>query len=127
MNVHGLDHIVLNVTDVERSLAWYTGLGLRAERVDEWRAGRVPFPSVRVDERCVIDLFGEPRTGENMNHVCLVVDADDVAAVVADERFTVVGGPGRRWGAQGDGTSVYVTDPDGNTVELRCYDRPGAA
>ena len=123
MNVRGLDHIVLNVADVERSLTWYTELlGLRAERVDEWRAGQVPFPSVRVDGGCVIDLFGESRTGENMNHVCLVVEPDDVAAIAADDRFTVVAGPARRWGAQGDGTSVYVTDPDGNTVELRCYD-----
>ena len=44
-----------------------------------------------------------------------------VARVVGDGRFEVVDGPGSRWGAQGDATSVYVTDPDGNVVELRRY------
>ena len=57
-----------------------------------------------------------------MNHFCLVVDRADVDAVADDDRFDVVDGPGPRWGARGDGWSVYVTDPDGNTVELRSYD-----
>ncbi len=123
MDVHELDHIVLNVADVERSLAWYTELlGLQPERVDEWRAGDAPFPSVRITDGCIIDLFAVERTGENVNHFCLVVGAGDVEAVANDERFTVVDGPGRRWGARGDGTSVYVLDPDHNVVELRTYD-----
>ena len=123
MNVSGLDHIVLNVADVDRSLAWYTDLlGLEGDRVDEWRAGRVAFPSVRVDDGCVIDLFEVERSGDNMNHFCLVVDRADVDAIATDDRFTVVDGPGPRWGARGDGWSVYVLDPDGNTVELRSYD-----
>ena len=122
MQVHELDHIVLNVSDVERSLAWYVGLlGLEPDRVDEWRDGKVPFPSVRLNPRQVIDLFAVESTGTNMNHFCLVVDRSDVDAVVADARFEVLDGPGHRWGARGDGWSVYVTDPDGNTVELRSY------
>jgi catechol 2,3-dioxygenase-like lactoylglutathione lyase family enzyme len=117
-----MDHIVLDVLDVERSLGWYSGLlGLAPERVAEWRAGAVPFPSVRVDDGTVIDLFPGAPSGRNMNHLCLVVDRADVDAVAADERFTVVDGPGSRWGARGDGWSVYVLDPDGNTVELRSY------
>lgn len=122
MHVHELDHIVLDVADVERSLAWYTDLlGLAPDRVDEWRAGSAPFPSVRINDRCIIDLFAGAPTGENMNHVCLVVDPDDVDAVAADERFDLIDGPVPRWGARGDGRSVYVRDPDGNTVELRSY------
>jgi catechol 2,3-dioxygenase-like lactoylglutathione lyase family enzyme len=117
----GLDHIVLNVADVERSLAWYTGeLGLAGERVDEWRKGEVFFPSVRVNATTVIDLLAVERTGENMNHVCLVVE-DDVEALATSGRFDVVDGPGERWGAQGMATSLYVRDPDGNVVELRNY------
>lgn len=123
MRVRQLDHIVLNVTDVERSLAWYTGLlGLAPERVDEWRAGEVPFPSVRIDEGTIIDLFAIDRSGVNLDHLCLVVEPGDVEAIAADDRFEVRTGPVRRWGARGDGTSVYVSDPDGNTVELRSYD-----
>ena len=123
MNVHEIDHIVMNVADVERSLAWYTEmLGLTADRADEWRRGAVPFPSVRVDASFVIDLFGIERSGENVNHVCLVVDRADVDAIAADSRFDVIDGPVPRWGARGDGWSVYVHDPDGNTIELRAYD-----
>jgi catechol 2,3-dioxygenase-like lactoylglutathione lyase family enzyme len=122
MNVRELDHIVLNVADVERSLAWYTELlGLAPERVDEWRDGSAPFPSVRVNDGCIIDLFAVERTGENQNHFCLVVDPADVDDVVESGRFRVLDGPGTRWGARGDGRSVYVSDPDGNTVELRSY------
>lgn len=119
-----MDHLVLTVADVERSLAWYTEmLGLEGVRVEAWRRREVPFPSVRVDDATIIDLFAGERSGTNMDHLCLVVDAADVDGVVDDPRFTVVDGPAWRFGAKGDGWSVYVLDPDGNTVELRTYDR----
>jgi catechol 2,3-dioxygenase-like lactoylglutathione lyase family enzyme len=123
MNVREIDHLVINVSDVERSLAWYTELlGLAPERVDEWRAGDAPFPSVRVNDGCIFDLFALDRTGQNIDHVCLLVDRADVEAVAADTRFNVVSGPVDRWGARGVGWSIYVTDPDENLVELRTYD-----
>jgi catechol 2,3-dioxygenase-like lactoylglutathione lyase family enzyme len=122
VRVHELDHIVLNTPDVERSLAFYTGLlGMKGDRVDEWRAGQVPFPSVRVNGETIIDIMRVDRTGENMNHLCLVVDADDVDAVAVDPRFDIVSPPVMRYGARGEGRSVYVRDPDGNVVELRSY------
>jgi catechol 2,3-dioxygenase-like lactoylglutathione lyase family enzyme len=122
VRVKGLDHVVLNVSDVERSLAWYTGeLGLDGERVEEWRKGDAPFPSVRIDDTTVIDLVALPRTGENVNHVCLVVDADDIDELVHSGRFEVLEGPVERWGAQGVAMSVYLWDPDQNLVELRHY------
>ncbi len=118
----GLDHIVLKVADVERSLTWYTSeLGLEGERVEEWRARDAPFPSVRVDATTVIDLVHAERTGENIDHVCLVVDPDDRDTIVASGRLEVLEGPVPRWGAQGWATSVYVRDPDGNVIELRHY------
>ena len=122
MRVTGLDHVVIDCEDVERSLRFYADeLGLEPLRVDEWRAGDAPFPSLRVDEGPIIDRFAAARSGENMNHLCLVVDPTDLEAVKASGRFTVVAGPARRWGARGEGTSLYVLDPDGNTVELRHY------
>ncbi len=122
IHVTGLDHIVLNVGDVERSLAWYTDeLGLDGERVDEWRNGEAPFPSVRVDDTTVIDLIALPRTGENVNHVCLVVRAESLDELVNSGRFQVLEGPVERWGAQGVAMSVYLWDPDQNLVELRHY------
>ncbi len=123
IRVQALDHIVINVADVERSLAWYRDeLGLPGERVDDWRQGKAPFPSVRIDESTIIDLFAVDRTGENVNHVCVAVEPCDLRAVAASGRFEVLEGPVPRWGARGMGTSLYVRDPDGNTVELRYYD-----
>jgi len=113
---------VLTVSDAHRALDWYGGrLGLEPLRVAEWEAGEVFFPSVRVDATTIIDLIEVPRTGVNMDHVCLVVDPVDLAALAASPDLDVVEGPVERWGAQGMATSLYVRDPDGNTVELRHY------
>ncbi len=126
MGIRELDHIVLNVADIERSLAWYTDrLGLDPVRVDEWRAGDAPFPSVRVSAGCIIDLFaadGATPADRNLNHFCLRADRADIHAIAADDRFTVFDGPVVRFGARGDGWSVYVTDPDDNVVEIRSYE-----
>lgn len=121
MRVVGLDHIVLNVADVRRSLAFYVDtLGLAPERVEEWEREEVFFPSVRIDATTIIDLIATEPTGENLNHLCLVVD-DDVDELAASGALEVVDGPGERWGAQGIARSLYVRDPDGNVVELRKY------
>src|SRR6476619_7311045 len=111
MNVHALDHIVLNVADVEASLSWYMDLvGLEPVRVDEWRRGEVFFPSVRVNDSTILDLLAVPRHASNMDHLCLVVDRADVDAIERDGRFTIVDGPDHRYGARGDGWSIYVKD-----------------
>jgi catechol 2,3-dioxygenase-like lactoylglutathione lyase family enzyme len=125
VDVQGFDHLVLRVADTRRSAAWYGGLlGLEVLRLDEWERGEVVFASVRITPSTIIDLLevaSDPRVG-SLDHLCLVVDpATDLAALAADERFDLIEGPVSRWGAQGDGTSVYVRDPDGITVELRTY------
>jgi catechol 2,3-dioxygenase-like lactoylglutathione lyase family enzyme len=118
----GVDHLVLTVADVERTLGWYEEhLGLEPLRVDEWRKGDAPFPSLRVNESMIIDVIVGPRAGENVDHICLLVDTDDLDALAASGRFDVVGGPSRLWGARGYGQGLYVRDPDGNVLELRHY------
>ena len=118
-----LDHIVLNVADVERSIRFYCDeLGLAGERIEAWRRQEVFFPSVRVNAGTIVDLLQTARTGANVDHFCLVVAPTDFDALKASGRFDVVDGPDRRFGARGDGTSLYIRDPDGNTVELRYYD-----
>ncbi|MFC9910395.1 VOC family protein [Streptomyces sp. NPDC127197] len=122
MRVKALDHLVFNVEDVERSLDFYTGrLGLEPVRVTEWRAGQVPFPSVRVSSETLIDLVHHPRGTSNVDHVCITVEPLDWDAVIESGTFTVLEGPVQRFGARGVATSIYVQDPDGNTVELRWY------
>ena len=124
LRIQAVDHLVLVVADVERSVAWYRDvLGLEVLRFQEWKDGQVFFPSVRVDESTIIDLVvGERGSGRgNLDHFCLVVEETDLAAVRDSGVFDVVEGPVTRWGARGDGTSLYVRDPDGNVVELRHY------
>ncbi len=122
LHVIGLDHLVLVCADVETTLTWYTDLlGLEPVRVEEWRRGEVPFPSLRVSDTTIIDLIaGQPSDGR-LDHFCLVVDPTDLDAIAASGEFEVVDGPSRRFGARGDGTSLYIRDPDRTIVELRHY------
>lgn len=132
--ITALDHIVLNVGDIDRALQFYMGiLGLAGERVELFKAGKVGFPSVRIDDATLIDLFprktmaNAPRADKvdgNLNHLCLVVDPGDFSAVIEDlqaHQVAIREGPVSRWGARGQATSVYFLDPDGNEVEIRCY------
>jgi catechol 2,3-dioxygenase-like lactoylglutathione lyase family enzyme len=122
VTVTEFDHLVLRCIDIETTLRWYQhNLGLAPVRVDEWRAGTVLFPSLRVNDHTIIDLLPGDTHDGRLDHICLVVEPTDLDALAASGRFEVVDGPGRRYGARGDGTSLYVRDPDGLTVELRHY------
>lgn len=136
LKVIELDHIVLNVRDIDRSLAFYTQvLGLGAERVEEFKAGKTGFPSVRINNDTIIDLFplkaesappqkGAEKNSGNLNHFCLVVEKEDFSGIVdylKGHQVSIRQGPISRWGARGRATSVYFLDPDGNEVEIRCY------
>ena len=129
LRIQAVDHLVLVVADVERSVAWYRDvLGLEVLRYEQWKDGEVFFPSVRVDGSTIIDLVAGDRTGAgrgNLDHFCLVVEETDLEAVRDSGIFDVVEGPVVRWGARGDGLSLYVRDPDGNVVELRHYGSGG--
>lgn len=129
-----LDHIVLNVSDIERSLSFYTQiLGLKGERIEEFKSGKVGFPSVRINDGTIIDLFptkrplalsGGEKNSANLNHFCMVLGSEDFAGIteyLAAHKITIREGPVSRWGARGRATSVYFLDPDGNEVEIRCY------
>jgi catechol 2,3-dioxygenase-like lactoylglutathione lyase family enzyme len=126
-----LDHIVLRVKDVETSLRFYTQvLGLPAERVEQWRAGEIRFPSARLNADTIIDFFASDQKpigredAKNQDHYCMVIEPTDMEELKAN--FEGIGvdiqaGPGKRWGSHGDGISLYIYDPDDNVVELRHY------
>ncbi|MGB5983885.1 MAG: VOC family protein [Desulfobacterales bacterium] len=132
-----MDHIVLNVIDDEKMLAFYTEvLMLAPERLEEYRAGEVPFPSVRINSDTIIDLFPkkmwhsetQPEKGSpNLNHFCLVLAKEAWSALSARLKKNGVDlkeGPVLRWGAHGSGISIYFRDPEDNLIEARYYEAP---
>lgn len=128
MKITGFDHLVLRTTGVDRMLDFYVGtLGLAPVRVEEWRAGRAPFPSARISPTAIIDFVpvDEPPKDSAVDHVCLVVEPVDWHAEIAGGLEVSVG-PVSRYGAQGVAISVYLNDPDGNEIELRHYGEPAS-
>jgi catechol 2,3-dioxygenase-like lactoylglutathione lyase family enzyme len=129
IKVTELDHIVLNVSDIDRSLDFYANvLGLKIERLDEFRAGKIGFPSARINEHTIIDLFPSKESGEkrqaNLNHFCVVVEKEDFSGIedyLKTRGVSILNGPISRWGARGRATSVYFHDPDKNEIEIRSY------
>ncbi len=141
VTVTEMDHIVLRVRDVDASLAFYHQfLGLPTERLAEFKAGKVPFPSIRINADTIIDVFEfkdmppPDQIHRNQDHFCIVIEPTDLSRVsqqfqalgvklapVSPFAAEELGGPVKRWGAHGNGTSLYVYDPDGNIVELRYY------
>ena len=130
LNIKELDHVVLNVADVERSLAFYVdGLGLRGERIDAFRRGDVKFPSARVNDGTIIDLFPPKMHGDvnaaspNLNHLCLVTTntPDEIRTHLEALEVPIEQGPVEGFGARGTGVSFYTRDPDGNGIEIRTY------
>jgi catechol 2,3-dioxygenase-like lactoylglutathione lyase family enzyme len=132
MNVIAMDHIVLNVHNMDTMLDFYINvLGLQGERIDAFREGKVPFPSVRISADTLIDLF--PMSGQSaapgplekrLNHFCMVIEPAEMPQVVAHleaHGVTVDEGPATRWGAHGNATSIYFNDPEGNRIEIRHY------
>ena len=128
IQIRDIDHVVFRVRDVERAIAFYRVLGCTLERVQEriglWqlRAGRSLIDLVPVDGE--LGRAGgppPPAQGRNVDHVCLRVEPWDEAALrdhLAANRIAA-DATKPRFGAEGLAPSIYVTDPDGNTIELR--------
>ena len=131
IKILALDHVVYNVFDVERSLEFYAGvLGLQPERVEAFRAGTVPFPSVRVNSETIIDLFPpqyhlSERGGNNVNHIALTLanTPAQIEAFLNSRGIAIEREMTENFGARGDTAHAFhVTDPDGNTIELHAYE-----
>lgn len=131
-----MDHIVLNIEDDEKMIGFYTNvLQLIPERLYEYRAGTVPFPSVRLNPDTIIDLFPKKmwqknvptnQGRENLNHFCMAMSKgtwEGLLARLKVNNISIEEGPVPRWGAHGTGTSIYFHDPEGNLIEARYYDQ----
>lgn len=129
IRIREIDHVVLRVANLARSLNFYVGvLGCKVERnlqergLTQLRAGRSLIDLVVVDSEFGRKLGAGPsREGRNMDHFCVRVEPFDAAAILAELKRHGLnpGEPGQRYGAEGTGPSIYVDDPDGNTVELK--------
>ncbi len=129
IRVQALDHFVLRVRDLERALGFYRDvLGLEALNLEEFRAGRRPFVSLRVGQQ-LLDLvpdpgFAGPDQGphDGFLHFCVIVAGpltELVPWLLARGVALVEDRPSWRMGAQGWGWSLYIRDPDGYVVELK--------
>lgn len=125
----GLDHIVLRVRDAERMIAFYVDvLGCSVERAQadlgltQLRAGRSLIDLVTADGALGRAGGAAPGTeGHNLDHFCLRLESYDEAAIRAHlaAHGVEIGEAGSRYGAEGEGPSLYLRDPEGNMVELK--------
>lgn len=117
----GLDHVVLRVADMERAIRFYRDvLGCREER----RVESIGLVQMRAGASLIDLVPADAPPGSasgNMDHFALSIDAFDEAALRAHltRHGVEIGEVAERYGAEGDGPSMYITDPDGNTVELK--------
>lgn len=136
IEIRGLDHVVLRVADLERSLRFYCDvLGC----VEERRIDAVGLVQLRagaqlvdlVDTAGPIGKLGGPAAGEkarNMDHFAVRLahfDADAIRAHL-EAHGVEAGDVADRYGALGMGPSMYIRDPDGNVVELKGEAAPSA-
>lgn len=130
IHIQGIDHVVLRVRDLAQMISFYQDvLGCRVERTEtdlglyQLRAGQSLIDLVPVDG--VLGSKGgdapEPYHKHNVDHICLRVEPFDPEAIAAflTQHGVAVGEVARRYGAEGFGLSIYITDPEGNTVELK--------
>ena len=127
--VRGIDHVVLRTTELEKMLAFYCGvLGCTIERrqdeigLVQLRAGSSLIDLVSVDSPLGA-MGGAPpgREGKNMDHLCLRLQEFDEKSLYAHlaEHGISASEVAPRFGADGLGPSMYLVDPQGNTVELK--------
>ncbi len=129
VQVAGLDHVVLRVTDLERSTAFYRDvLGCTVEKWQpefgllQLRAGSALIDLVALDGPIGrAGGAGPTREGRNLDHFCLRLERFDESALREHLAACGVeaGQVANRYGAEGYGASIYIQDPDGNTVELK--------
>ena len=129
IRIREIDHLVLRVVDVEAMLDFYcTVLGCSIERrrddlgLVQLRAGRSMVDLVPVSGKLGQAGGAAPGSeGRNLDHFCFRLDAFDEPAIRRQlEAAGIAAGPVEsRYGAEGEGPSLYITDPEGNTVELK--------
>jgi len=125
IHVAGLDHLVLRVADLDRAIQFYEQvLGCHVERrleepkLVQLRAGASMIDLVPAGPAA---QSAEAAAARNLDHFAVRISTFDFPALAAhlQRHGIAVGEVRRRYGAEGYGSSLYITDPDGNVVELK--------
>ena len=129
INIRLIDHVVVRAENLERMVDFYCDvLGCRIERgpgelkLVQLRAGNSLIALVDVAGPLGRDGGGVPdHDAHNMDHFCIQVEPWDPAAIALHlkQHGIEVGEPVTRYGALGNGPSLYLKDPEGNTIELK--------
>lgn len=127
--IQGLDHIVLRIRDAQAMLRFYCGtLGCTVEKqrddlgLIQLRAGNALIDLVPVDGKLGMKGGAAPgKEGRNLDHFCLWVEPFDDAEIrrQLSAAGITAGATETRFGARGEGPSIYLEDPEGNTLELK--------
>ena len=129
IHIREIDHLVLRVIDLDAMLRFYRdALGCTVERrqdevgLVQLRAGRSLIDLVPVDGK--LGQMGGAAPGKearNLDHFCLRVDPFDETEIRRhlSQHGLAAGETESRYGAEGEGPSIYLSDPEGNVVELK--------
>ncbi|UCH50257.1 MAG: VOC family protein [Betaproteobacteria bacterium] len=129
IQIREIDHLVLRVIDLERMLRFYCDvLGCTVERrknaigLLQLRAGRSLIDLVPADSQ-LGKAGGAPpgKEGRNLDHFCLRIEPFDETSIRQhlDANGVQAGELASRYGSEGEGPSIYISDPEGNVVELK--------
>jgi catechol 2,3-dioxygenase-like lactoylglutathione lyase family enzyme len=119
--IKNLDHVVVRVADLDRALRFYCDvLGCREER----RVASIDLIQLRAGTSMIDLMPADPtptKAGRNMDHLALRIEPFDEPALRRHlERHGIEAGEVvTRYGAEGNGPSMYIEDPDGNSIELK--------
>jgi catechol 2,3-dioxygenase-like lactoylglutathione lyase family enzyme len=129
IRIREIDHLVLRVVDLDAMLRFYCdALGCTVERrrddigLIQLRAGQSMVDLVPVDGKLGAAGGAAPsREGRNLDHFCFRVEPFSEANIRQhlEARGIKAGPVESRYGAEGEGPSIYLTDPEGNVVELK--------
>ena len=133
VKVNGLDHLVINVTDVVRSVAWYSRiLGMEVKVFDPGK-GKTPRTSlvfgnqkinVRPCDADKVDWFTADHEAAGSDDLCFLTSStpDEVVAHLKANGVKIAEGPVAKQSARGTLRSVYCRDPDGSLIEISSYE-----
>jgi catechol 2,3-dioxygenase-like lactoylglutathione lyase family enzyme len=132
VKAHGLDHIVINVADVARTVGWYQKiLGMEVRVFDPGR-GKTPrtslvFGNQKINVRPLgadkVEWFTADHAAAGSDDLCFLTSAtpDEVVAHLKVCGVAIEEGPVAKQGARGPLRSVYCRDPDGSLIEISSY------